>query len=125
MLTINDVAKRRLKILEILARPYPRTLLPTSDGWHGEIKQFPGCFACGNTAEETARQLEENAWGWVSATLDQGGEIPPRDTAFLNSELATIDDLLESLPEHDTLGRESLKARREEVEKELPATPQT
>jgi predicted RNase H-like HicB family nuclease len=60
-----------------LKEPYSRILIPNDEGgYSAEILEFPGCFAEGDTADETMQALERAAESWIQATLDQGQDIP-------------------------------------------------
>jgi antitoxin HicB len=65
------------QVKELLRQPYARVILPESDGsFRGEIIEFPGCIAAGDTAGETLLNLEEAATSWLLAALDLGQNIP-------------------------------------------------
>jgi antitoxin HicB len=60
-----------------LRRPYARMILPESDGsFRGEIMEFPGCIATGDSAPETLATLEEVAQSWLLSALERGQNIP-------------------------------------------------
>jgi predicted HicB family RNase H-like nuclease len=60
-----------------LRRPYARIILPESDGtFRGEIMEFPGCIATGDSASQTLATLEEVARSWLVAALASGQNIP-------------------------------------------------
>jgi antitoxin HicB len=60
-----------------LQRPYARIILPESDGtFRGEIIEFPGCIAAGETATETITSLEDVAKSWLLAALERRQNIP-------------------------------------------------
>jgi len=62
---------------EYLKQPYSRLVVPESDGtFRGEILEFPGCIAAGDTASETLSKLEDVAESWVQSMLDRGQHIP-------------------------------------------------
>jgi antitoxin HicB len=62
---------------EYLKRPYSRVVVPESDGtFRGEILEFPGCIASGDTAQETLAKLEDVAESWLQSMLDRGQQIP-------------------------------------------------
>jgi predicted RNase H-like HicB family nuclease len=62
---------------EYLKEPYSRVLIPDeSGGYSAEILEFPGCFAEGESADETMDALERAAKSWIQAALDHGQEIP-------------------------------------------------
>ena len=64
-------------VQEYLKQPYARILIPDADGgYSAEILEFPGCFAEGETADETMQALERAAESWIEAALEQGQEIP-------------------------------------------------
>jgi predicted RNase H-like HicB family nuclease len=69
-------------IQEYLKQPYARILIPDeAGGYSAEILEFPGCFAEGETADETMQALESAAESWIEAALEQGQEIP---SPFMN-----------------------------------------
>jgi predicted RNase H-like HicB family nuclease len=60
-----------------LRRPYARIVIPEIDGtYRGEILEFPGCIATGDTPAETLGSLEEVATEWLAAALAQNQPIP-------------------------------------------------
>lgn len=62
----------------ILSRSYSRMIIPESDGsFRGEMLEFPGCFAIGDTPSEALSNLEDAAKWWIAAALEQGQRIPP------------------------------------------------
>jgi len=63
-------------VAEYLKKPYARILIPCEGGFSAEILEFPGCFAEGETPNETFEALESAAQSWVTAALEQGQEIP-------------------------------------------------
>lgn len=70
------------KVKDILRLPYSRILRPDEHGgFTAEILEFRGCFSEGETPEEAYRNLEEAAFGWIRAALEQGSEIPPPSAA--------------------------------------------
>lgn len=70
-------------IEEILRQPYARTVIPVEDGFHAEILEFPGCFAVGDSVAEAYARLEETAYSWIEACLEQDQRIP---SPFANAE---------------------------------------
>jgi len=63
---------------DYLKEPYARVLLPDEETgtYAAEILEFPGCVAQGDTPEDTYRNLEEAAKGWIQAALDLDQDIP-------------------------------------------------
>lgn len=61
---------------EHLRQPYARVVIPVEDGFHGEILEFPGCFAQGDSVEEAYSNLENSAASWIEACQEQGQDIP-------------------------------------------------
>jgi antitoxin HicB len=60
-----------------LRQPYARIVIPEADGtYRGEILEFPGCIATGETSEAALAELEEVARDWLHSALHQGIEIP-------------------------------------------------
>lgn len=60
-----------------LGLPYARIILPESDGsYRGEIMEFPGCIATGDTAAEALLALEDAAESWIMAALENKQAIP-------------------------------------------------
>jgi antitoxin HicB len=63
--------------LKYVKEPYSRILIPNEDGtYSGEILEFPGCFADGDTPDEVMRRLDEAARSWVESAMAQGQAIP-------------------------------------------------
>jgi antitoxin HicB len=68
---------RYAAVSEILKLPYARVIFPESDGtFRGEIMEFPGCIATGETAARALEQLEGVAKDWLLAALERGQNIP-------------------------------------------------
>jgi antitoxin HicB len=66
-----------MALAEYLKKPYGRFVVPESDGtFRGEIIEFPGCIAVGDTAAEALANLEDVAASWLEATLARGQRIP-------------------------------------------------
>src|SRR5262249_28861820 len=62
---------------DLLRRPYARMVLPETDGtFRGDILEFPGCIAAGDSGADTLSTLEEVAKGWLAAALAHGQPIP-------------------------------------------------
>ncbi len=71
MVTSTDNADLYLK------KPYTRILIPETDGtFRGEILEFPGCIATGDTPAEALSALEDTAGAWLAAALANGQTIP-------------------------------------------------
>lgn len=66
-----------MKAEEYLKQPYTRILIADQEGgYSAEILEFPGCFAQGDSPDETMRNLDEAAVSWIEACQEQGSEIP-------------------------------------------------
>lgn len=64
------------EIRTVLARPYVRNLLPDADGGYTvTVREFPGCVAEGDTAEDALRNFDAAAASWIEAALASGLEI--------------------------------------------------
>jgi predicted RNase H-like HicB family nuclease len=62
---------------EILKKPYARQIVPEEDGsFRGEILEFPGCLALGDTTVEALTSLENVARDWLESALRNGQSIP-------------------------------------------------
>jgi len=60
-----------------LSKPYSFVFLKNDDDtYSGEIVEFPGCFAQGDTIAEAMENLVSAAESWVEAALDQELSIP-------------------------------------------------
>jgi predicted RNase H-like HicB family nuclease len=73
------------KAASYLRQPYARMVVPEIDGtYRGEILEFPGCIATGDTPAETLTALEEVAAEWLEAALERNQPIPApvENTAF-------------------------------------------
>lgn len=61
-----------------MAQPYARIIIPELDGsFRGEVMEFPGCIALGDTPSEALQNLEEVAVDWVVSALERNQSIPP------------------------------------------------
>lgn len=61
------------EISAVLARPYTRNLLPDADGGYTvTVREFPGCIAEGDTAEDALRNFDAAATSWIEAALTSG-----------------------------------------------------
>jgi predicted RNase H-like HicB family nuclease len=66
-----------MRSAEYLKRSYSRVVIPESDGtYRGEILEFPGCLASGDTAAETLSNLESVAESWIESVLARGQSVP-------------------------------------------------
>lgn len=62
---------------EYLVRPYGWLFVLESDGtWFGQIVEFPGCIATGETAEGAMANLRDVAESWICSALSLGQSIP-------------------------------------------------
>lgn len=65
------------KAADYLKRPYARIVVPEADGsYRGEILEFPGCIATGDTPAEALESVEDAANGWLQAALARHQPIP-------------------------------------------------
>jgi predicted RNase H-like HicB family nuclease len=73
-----------------LKKPYTRIITPAEEGgFVGEILEFPGCFAEGETPNETFATLELAAESWIEAALEQKQDIPePADNRSYGGKVA-------------------------------------
>lgn len=81
--------ERKMDPAELLKKPYARVVVPETDGsFTGEILEFPGCVASGDTAAGALANVEDVALDWIAATLEQGQDIPePLDHANYSGKL--------------------------------------
>ena len=71
------------RVSKILAKSYSRVLIPDENGgYSARMREFPGCFAEGETADEAIRNLESAAESWLLACLDMGQTIPEPEVSF-------------------------------------------
>ena len=64
------------EICSLLARPYVRNLLPDgSGGYTVTVREFPGCVAEGDTAEDALRNFDAAAASWIEAAVASGLRI--------------------------------------------------
>lgn len=61
-----------------LMEPYSRLVIFDGETktFTGQVVEFPGCVAQGNTLEEVHANLEAAAHGWIEAALGSGQDIP-------------------------------------------------
>jgi antitoxin HicB len=60
-----------------LRQPYARIVVPEADRtFRGEILEFPGCIATGDTPAETLSALDEIASAWLEGALERNQPIP-------------------------------------------------
>lgn len=78
------------EICAILARPYVRHLLPDADGGYTvTVREFPGCVAEGDTAEDALRNFDAAAASWIEAALASGLAIAePVETPVYSGRIA-------------------------------------
>jgi antitoxin HicB len=68
---------------DYLKEPYARMVIPDeTGGYYAEILEFPGCFAEGDSVEETYRELQNAAESWIEVRLSQGLEVPPPSSSL-------------------------------------------
>jgi predicted RNase H-like HicB family nuclease len=62
-----------------MAMRYPIAIEPGTEttAFGVVIPDLPGAFSAGDTLDEAMAGAEEAAAGWIDATLDAGGAIPP------------------------------------------------
>lgn len=61
----------------ILRQPYERVIVPEDDGsFFAQIKEFPGCYATGETPAEALSMLEDVATSWIIGSDEAGLSIP-------------------------------------------------
>ena len=65
-----------MDIQDYIKLPYSRVLIPEDVGYSGSILEFPGCYSCGDTADETLMNLDNAMLAWIDAALSVGQEIP-------------------------------------------------
>src|SRR5271169_2780194 len=71
VMTLSDRPASYLKL------PYARIIIPETDGtYRGEILEFPGCIATGDTPGEALDSLEEVATEWLESALERNQSIP-------------------------------------------------
>jgi predicted RNase H-like HicB family nuclease len=76
-MTTEITAAVNEEVASYLKQPYARILFPeVDDTFRGEILEFPGCIATGDTPEEAFDSLEEAAKDWLQAALEAGQNIP-------------------------------------------------
>jgi antitoxin HicB len=62
---------------KILKLGYSRVFVPEEGGgFSGSIREFPGCFAEGDTVAEAYANLESAAESWIEAAQAQGMTVP-------------------------------------------------
>lgn len=65
------------KAAALLKQPYARLVVPEADGtYRGEMLEFPGCLATGDTPTEALETLEGVADGWLQSALAHNQPIP-------------------------------------------------
>jgi antitoxin HicB len=70
-------ATRSERVISYLRKPYARIVVPEEDGtFRGEILEFPGCIATGDTPAETLSALEDVASAWLEGALEHNQLIP-------------------------------------------------
>lgn len=74
----------------ILARPYTRRLLPDPTGGYSvTVKEFPGCIAEGDSAEEALSNFDAAASSWIAVCLEDGYTIAePTEPSMYSGRIA-------------------------------------
>lgn len=82
----TDLATRAAAYLK---QPYARIVVPEPDGtYRGEVLEFPGCIATGDTPAETLESLEDVADAWLQSALAHNQPIPePVDSTEFSGRL--------------------------------------
>jgi antitoxin HicB len=77
------------KAAALLKQPYARLVVPETDGtYRGEILEFPGCIATGDTPAEVLEAIEDVADGWLQSALANHQPIPnPVDNTEFSGRL--------------------------------------
>jgi antitoxin HicB len=77
------------KAAALLKQPYARLVVPETDGtYRGEILEFPGCIATGDTPAEALKAIENVADGWLQSALANNQPIPePVDNTEFSGRL--------------------------------------
>lgn len=86
MATETDLAQEAAALLK---RPYARLVVPETDGtYRGEMLEFPGCIATGDTPAEAIEAVEDVADAWLQSALANHQPIPdPVDNAEFSGRL--------------------------------------
>lgn len=76
-------------IASYLKQPYTRIVVPEKDGtYRGEILEFPGCIATGDSPSKTIQALEIAAAEWLDAAIERNQPIPgPVESADFSGRL--------------------------------------
>ena len=61
-----------------MSLPYKIELYPDVEegGYAVACPELPGCLSCGDTIEECIESIEEAKIAWITASLEDGDEIP-------------------------------------------------
>ena len=61
-----------------MSLPYKIELYPDVEegGYAVACPELPGCLSCGDTIEECIESIEEAKFAWITASLEDGDEIP-------------------------------------------------
>ena len=72
-----------------LKKAYARIVMPDEDGsYRGEVLEFSGCIAVGDTPSETLENLEDAAKEWLRSAMTLNQNIPnPVDAAGFSGKL--------------------------------------
>jgi predicted RNase H-like HicB family nuclease len=81
--------KKMNQAAEYLKKPYGRMVVPEADGtFRGQILEFPGCIAVGDTPAEALANLEDVAESWIESLVARGQPVPqPMDAVEYSGKL--------------------------------------
>lgn len=81
--------KKMNQAADYLKKPYGRMVVPETDGtFRGQILEFPGCIAVGDTPAEALANLEGVAESWIESMLARGQPVPqPMDAVEYSGKL--------------------------------------
>ena len=71
-----------MELKDYMKIKYPFEIIPDEyeGGYAIAYPDLPGCLSCGDTIEETIKNGEDARLAWISASLEDGHEIPLPDS---------------------------------------------
>ena len=77
-------------IINMQSFTYRVIIEPDETGYHGYVPSLPGCHTCGDTVEETKKNLKDAIKLYIECLSEEGMKIP-KEKSFESFETVEIE----------------------------------